>query len=87
MRLDLLRRGVTIIADIDPSCIGAVREGTSLRTVSPAHGKFHALNLPTAHINQLNESPHAHELPAFGLSIVKPCFSMESAKSIVAPSR
>ena len=36
---------------------------------------------------QLNESPHAQELPAFGLSIVKPCFSIVSAKSIVAPSR
>jgi hypothetical protein len=38
-------------------------------------------------IAQLNESPQAQELPALGLSIVKPCFSMVSAKSIVAPSR
>ncbi|GAA4847595.1 hypothetical protein GCM10023221_28010 [Luteimicrobium xylanilyticum] len=36
---------------------------------------------------QLKEPPQAQELPAFGLSIVKPCFSMVSAKSIVAPSR
>ena len=37
--------------------------------------------------DQLNEPPHAQALPAFGLSIVKPCFSIVSAKSIVAPSR
>ena len=35
--------------------------------------------------HQLNESPQAQEPPAFGLSIVKPCFSMVSTKSIVAP--
>ena len=32
-------------------------------------------------------SPQAQEPPAFGLSIVKPCFSMVSTKSIVAPPR
>src|ERR1700754_5002224 len=36
---------------------------------------------------QLNESPQAQEPPAFGLSIVKPCFSMLSTKSITAPCR
>ena len=36
---------------------------------------------------QLKQSPQAQELPALGLSMVKPCFSMVSAKSIVAPSR
>ena len=36
---------------------------------------------------QLKLSPQAQELPALGLSIVKPCFSMVSTKSIVAPSR
>ena len=36
-------------------------------------------------LNQLNESPQAHEPVAFGLSIVKPCFSMVSTKSMVAP--
>ena len=35
--------------------------------------------------DQLNESPQAHEPVAFGLSMVKPCFSMVSTKSIVAP--
>ena len=34
---------------------------------------------------QLNESPHAHDPVALGLSMVKPCFSMVSTKSIVAP--
>ncbi|MFC5041295.1 hypothetical protein [Ornithinimicrobium kibberense] len=36
---------------------------------------------------QLKLSPQAQELPALGLSMVKPCFSMVSAKSIDAPSR
>ena len=35
---------------------------------------------------QLNESPQAHEPVALGLSMVKPCFSMVSTKSIDAPS-
>ena len=34
---------------------------------------------------QWNESPQAQEPVAFGLSIVKPCFSIVSTKSIVAP--
>jgi hypothetical protein len=36
---------------------------------------------------QWKESPHAHEPVAFGLSMVKPCFSMVSTKSITAPLR
>ncbi|CNG09727.1 Uncharacterised protein [Mycobacterium tuberculosis] len=36
---------------------------------------------------QLKESPQAQEPDAFGLSIVKPCFSIESTKSMVAPVR
>ncbi len=36
---------------------------------------------------QWNESPHAHEPVALGLSMVNPCFSMESTKSIMAPLR
>ena len=36
---------------------------------------------------QWNESPHAQDPVAFGLSIVKPCFSIVSTKSIVAPPR
>ncbi len=38
-------------------------------------------------VRQLNESPQAQEPPALGLSIVKPCFSMVSRKSITAPCR
>ena len=34
---------------------------------------------------QWNESPQAHEPVALGLSIVKPCFSMVSTKSMVGP--
>jgi hypothetical protein len=36
---------------------------------------------------QLKESPQAQEPVAFGLSIVKPCFSIVSTKSITAPPR
>ena len=36
---------------------------------------------------QWKESPQAQDPVAFGLSIVKPCFSMVSTKSIVAPPR
>lgn len=36
---------------------------------------------------QLKESPQAQEPVAFGLSIVKPCFSIVSTKSMVAPPR
>jgi hypothetical protein len=36
---------------------------------------------------QWNESPQAQEPEAFGLSIVKPCFSIVSTKSMLAPLR
>src|ERR1700730_19377955 len=36
---------------------------------------------------QWKESPQAQEPVAFGLSIVKPCFSIVSTKSMVAPIR
>ena len=36
---------------------------------------------------QWKESPQAQEPVAFGLSMVKPCFSMLSTKSIIAPLR
>ena len=36
---------------------------------------------------QWKESPQAHEPVALGLSMVKPCFSMVSTKSICAPER
>jgi hypothetical protein len=37
--------------------------------------------------DQWKESPQAQEPEAFGLSIVKPCFSMVSTKSMEAPPR
>ena len=36
---------------------------------------------------QWKESPQAQEFCALGLSIVKPCFSIVSTKSMLAPSR
>lgn len=36
---------------------------------------------------QLKDSPQAQVPAALGLSIVKPCFSIVSAKSMVAPYR
>ena len=41
----------------------------------------------SASVRQWNESPQAQDPPAFGLSIVKPCFSIVSTKSIEAPPR
>ena len=38
-------------------------------------------------LGQPKLSPQAQELPALGLSMVKPCFSIVSAKSTVAPPR
>lgn len=48
-----------------------------------------AFRLPPAAAagGQLKESPQAQEPVAFGLSIVKPCFSIVSTKSMVAPPR
>ena len=51
------------------------------------HGPSRAIRSSRPPSGQLKLSPQAQELPALGLSIVKPCFSMVSAKSIVAPSR
>ena len=42
---------------------------------------------PLAPSRQWKESPQAQEPVALGLSIVKPCFSIVSTKSIVAPDR
>ncbi|GAA3703668.1 hypothetical protein GCM10022399_20410 [Terrabacter ginsenosidimutans] len=54
---------------------GPDRDGRALRTCGAPEAA------------QLKESPQAQLLPALGLSMVKPCFSIVSAKSIVAPSR
>ena len=50
-----------------------------------AHGRNVLTDEPVDRQRQLNESPQAHEPVAFGLSMVKPCFSMVSTKSMVAP--
>ena len=60
------------------------QEPGAVRRRAPGSGRWVPVGDRRA---QANEPPHAHELPAFGLSIVKPCFSMVSAKSIFAPSR
>ena len=65
------------------------QRGTSRRTATRPGQRDPGLLVSAADgrsvLNQLNESPQAHDPPAFGLSIVKPCFSMVSTKSIVAP--
>ena len=70
-------RGHTVVDDAAPASSPA---GEIRLTVRLAVSR-------TSPSGQENEPPQAHALPAFGLSIVKPCFSIVSAKSIVAPSR
>jgi hypothetical protein len=54
------------------------------RTLTPASRcSFSSL----ANLAQWKESPQAQELVALGLSIVKPCFSIVSTKSMTAPCR
>ncbi len=61
----------------------AIDPVTAIRIVGGLYSAF--VGLPAA--DQWKESPQAQEPVAFGLSIVKPCFSMVSTKSIVAPMR
>ncbi len=58
-------------------------QGTTRRSVASAD----RVHRPRTGVGQWNESPQAQEPDAFGLSIVKPCASMRSAKSMVAPVR
>ena len=55
----------------------------------PTGDTWSTLRSPTALIRvcQWNESPQAQDPVALGLSIVKPCFSMVSTKSMIAPFR
>lgn len=57
------------------------------RTVRTVRGLVASVRVRDPRAGQLNEPPQAQDDPAFGLSMVKPCFSMVSAKSMVAPSR
>src|SRR5262249_13079204 len=59
-----------------PGVLLLAEDGRSVLTPEP---------LRRRHLAQLKESPQAQDPVAFGLSIVKPCFSMVSTKSIVAP--
>src|SRR3954454_21590795 len=62
--------------------------GTCHTEVRTCRSPWPPLGRPGASgVNQLNESPQAQEPVAFGLSIVKPCFSIVSTKSIDAPLR
>ncbi|GAA0244444.1 hypothetical protein GCM10009539_32380 [Cryptosporangium japonicum] len=58
-------------------------EQPNARETAPTTGERRCEKLNT----QWNESPQAQDPVAFGLSIVKPCFSIVSTKSIVAPPR
>src|SRR6202035_4524933 len=62
----------------------AIDPVTAIRIVGRLYS---AIGGPDGPRDQWNESPQAQEPVAFGLSIVKPCFSMVSTKSIVAPMR
>jgi hypothetical protein len=76
---------------MDP--VTAICTGTNLHRLPPPAGhdaeRAHAAVAWALYAkeDQLKLSPQAHELPALGLSMVKPCFSIVSAKSMVAPSR
>ena len=69
-------------------CTGAQPYPACTRRTSTAGNPAEVgATVPRGAADQLKLSPQAQLLPALGLSIVKPCFSMVSAKSIVAPSR
>ena len=69
---------------LDALPVTAVRGST--KAASPVEGN--AAFVTTGGVPaQLKESPQAQEPVAFGLSIVKPCFSIVSTKSTVAPLR
>lgn len=57
-------------SDAEPAGVADSASGTSMKLYG----------------TQLKESPQAHDPVAFGLSIVKPCFSIVSTKSMDAPS-
>ncbi|SER35956.1 hypothetical protein SAMN05421870_101436 [Streptomyces qinglanensis] len=63
-------------------------ESAALAMAAPGRGRpVSAVGGRRGPVAQLNESPQAQEPVAFGLSIVKPCFSMVSTKSMEAPPR
>lgn len=100
--IDLDRQNRVLVAISGPGAVHhagdtcrrrpATRSGARHRSVAfPARSGLGVL-VRVAHrgvvlaFYQLNESPHAQEPVALGLSMVKPCFSIVSTKSIDAPS-
>ena len=68
-----------------PQLVGSL---TQNRPPVTSHGRrFGISRAPQGPSCQWNESPHAQELLALGLSIVNPCCEIVSAKSICAPLR
>jgi hypothetical protein len=67
-----------------PTRVTPRRKVTALRD---PHHQGDALSPSNGGERQWKLSPQAQLPLALGLSIVKPCFSIVSAKSIVAPSR
>ena len=88
---NLPRKVIRWSVAMDP--VTAICTGTNLQRRRPPTGhdaeraRAAVASGPLGDEDQLKLSPQAQELPALGLSMVKPCFSMVSAKSIVAPSR
>ncbi len=54
---------------------------------APGLASTPSAELSVGSTTQWKLSPQAQEPPALGLSMVKPCFSMVSTKSIIAPLR
>ncbi len=66
---------------------GAVRAQWPGPPLAAPRGPSRSARVSALGGRQLKESPQAQEPDAFGLSIVKPCFSIVSTKSMVAPVR
>ncbi|BDA65370.1 hypothetical protein MANAM107_22040 [Actinomyces capricornis] len=65
---------------------GAGRGGAIMHGAADSCGEPAAQRVSRG-AGQLKDSPQAQVPAALGLSMVKPCFSMVSAKSMVAPER
>ena len=76
-------------AQVTPSRpAGAATAGTTLTAFTARRSTKEGSAGPfPAAAPQWNESPQAQDPVAFGLSMVKPCFSIVSTKSMVAPPR
>ena len=70
-----------------PSIVTDYRVSRRRRTAQEPGGAWAVRGRCVEPVAQWKESPHAHEPVALGLSIVKPCFSIVSTKSMLAPLR